>query len=397
MNPVFSFVGCLVKSRNSVHAYSVGIVITLLLSIASGSYYLWILFHENSETVISDCLNGGSNSISESVCKNGINVYKGLTVAVYIVIWLFMIYAYVIVDNYVEQLDDEMSVKETRQMINSISRPQVTVTPVAVPAYASYPASQAPPGSAYTFSQSNQSYGVQRRNNSMVIWTESTTTVVLKGLHFRIQTTAWNLTHDILSTYLGTSQKSRLRRVLKQFYDLGSVVCLMGMLTALGFLVTTGMTSAVSLAHKLWLSTSDPPDIRDVLAKRSVDLGSTETESGDSFIKPIIPGVTVPLGHLPVILAAVFLIQLVHELGHAFAAAIAALDSLVPRARARVVAAGPFHNLLLWGILVAVGYTHVGSIFWFVGYRDVSALGRVVVRVDTVNLNSMSPSLYGLK
>ncbi|KAG6897587.1 hypothetical protein C0992_013263 [Termitomyces sp. T32_za158] len=225
------------------------------------------------------------------------------------------------------------------------------------------------------------------RHTRRSIWTESTTTVVLKGLHFRIQTTAWNLAHDCLSTSLGTGQKARLRRVLKQFYDLGSVVCLMGMLVALGFLVTSGSTSAVSLARKLVVPASDPSEARNALAKRSIDLpSSTEAQNSDTFIKPIIPGVTVPLSHLPVILAVVFLTQLVHELGHAFAAALeslpvlsvgasftlffpsafvnfsgAALDSLVPRARARVVAAGPFHNLLLWGILVAVGYTRGAS------------------------------------
>ncbi|KAG6864598.1 hypothetical protein C0991_008362 [Blastosporella zonata] len=75
--------------------------------------------------------------------------------------------AYVIVDNYVEQLDDEMSVSETRQMINAISQPRVTVAPVAVPAYASFPPAQVPPGSAYAFSHTHQSYGV-RGNNSMV-------------------------------------------------------------------------------------------------------------------------------------------------------------------------------------------------------------------------------------
>lgn len=121
------------------------------------------------------------------------------------------------------------------------------------------------------------------------IWTQSTTTVVLKGLHFRIQTTAWNLTHDILCASLGSSQKARLRRVLKQFYDLGSVVCLMGMLVALGFLVTTGGTSAVSLARKLWVSPPDPFAARDVLTKRSVDpFTSTEAQSSDTFIKPIV-------------------------------------------------------------------------------------------------------------
>ncbi|KAG6826260.1 hypothetical protein H0H92_000524 [Tricholoma furcatifolium] len=138
-----------------------------LFGIASGVYTLWALFHENSWVVIANCLSGESDPATDSICKQGIGFYRGVAVAAYVIIWLLMIYAYVIVDNYVEQLDDEASVKETRQMINSISQPRVTVAPVVVPAYASYPSMQAPPGSAYAFSHPQQSYGA-RGNNSMV-------------------------------------------------------------------------------------------------------------------------------------------------------------------------------------------------------------------------------------
>lgn len=166
---IFGFIGCLIKSRNSVHAYSVGLLITLLLSIASGAYSLWALFHQNSQQAVDKCLNGQADALTQAVCKNGVNVYKGVTVAIYIIIWLLMIYAYVIVDNYVEQLDDEMSVKETRQMINNISQPRVTVAPVAVPTYASFPAPHAGQNTStgYAFTHTNQLYGV-RGNNSMV-------------------------------------------------------------------------------------------------------------------------------------------------------------------------------------------------------------------------------------
>ncbi|KAG6879816.1 hypothetical protein C0992_011367, partial [Termitomyces sp. T32_za158] len=75
---------------NSVRAYGVGILIILLLSIASGAYTLWAFLHNNSETVVSNCLNGGDNSISKLVCKNGINVYKGIIIAVYVVVWLLL-------------------------------------------------------------------------------------------------------------------------------------------------------------------------------------------------------------------------------------------------------------------------------------------------------------------
>jgi len=73
--------------------------------------------------------------------------------------------AYVIVDNYVDQLDEEMAAKETRQIINAISQPRVAVQPIAVPTYASYGPSAQQTGTGYAFSQQNQSYGQGGRPN----------------------------------------------------------------------------------------------------------------------------------------------------------------------------------------------------------------------------------------
>jgi len=60
----------------------------------------------------------------------------------------------------------------------------------------------------------------------------------------------------------------------------------------------------------------------------------------------------------------------------------AALEGLAPRARARIVAAGPFHNIILWCMLLSIQYTGLGSLLWSMGYQDISALGRVVLGVE---------------
>jgi len=157
---LFGFIGSLAKSRNAVAAYSWGLLIFLLLSICSGSYTLWSLFRRPSQGDYLTCLNGLRDDLTKALCGNNSSVYKGIAVTLYILIWLCIIYAYVIVDNYVDQLDDEMAVKETRQMIHqTISQPRVAVTPaIAVPAYAN---------TGYTFSHPNQSYGT-RPNGSVV-------------------------------------------------------------------------------------------------------------------------------------------------------------------------------------------------------------------------------------
>lgn len=165
---LFGFIGCLVKSRNSVHAYSVGLLMMLLGSIASGAYSLWALFNYNSAAAVQKCLNTSAetDALTDALCRNGVNTYKGVTVATYIMMWLLMIYAYVIVDNYVEQLDDEIAANTARQMMNSISQPRVAVAPIAVPAFASYPAPNAT-NTGYAFSHNNQSFGL-RGNHSAV-------------------------------------------------------------------------------------------------------------------------------------------------------------------------------------------------------------------------------------
>ena len=68
-----------------------------------------------------------------------------------------------------------------------------------------------------------------------------------------------------------------------------------------------------------------------------------------------------------------------------------ALDALAPRARARIVAAGPFHNLLLWLLLASAARSGLDSALWSFGYKDVSSMGRAVINVDTVSLQAPQP------
>ncbi|KAG6837015.1 hypothetical protein H0H93_016222 [Arthromyces matolae] len=193
------------------------------------------------------------------------------------------------------------------------------------------------------------------------IWSaDSTTTVVLKGLHLRVQTTALNLSHDLLASSLASSQKAYLRRALNHLYDAGAVISLLGMLLALGFLFFTSATSAVSIIQKLYNSVSPASSpvsqgLRN-FGKRTIDASSSLAPTNDPFIKPIATFVTF---------------------------SNVTLEGLIPRARARIIAAGAFHNILLWGLLLAIGYARLGDLFWSIGYKDVSAQGRVVVDVDT--------------
>lgn len=62
----------------------------------------------------------------------------------------------------------------------------------------------------------------------------------------------------------------------------------------------------------------------------------------------------------------------------------AALEALQPLVRARIIAAGPFHNLVFWGLLLLVDRLGTGDLLTHTIYRDVSDVGRVVVGIDAV-------------
>lgn len=69
-------------------------------------------------------------------------------------------------------------------------------------------------------------------------------------------------------------------------------------------------------------------------------------------------------------------------------------EAVQPRPRMRIISAGAFHNLVLWLFLAAVATARLSEAVWpLLGYRDVRAYGRVVLRVDEVG---GSTTLYGM-
>ncbi|OSD07677.1 hypothetical protein PYCCODRAFT_1401627 [Trametes coccinea BRFM310] len=233
------------------------------------------------------------------------------------------------------------------------------------------------------------------------------TRITLNNLHLRYQSSAWNALHQSSSARL--SKRTEWRRALQLVYDIGSALGVLGMLGSVLLLAWT----SVQLAASLFVQSTRPntPEQRHGFAKRelSEDGGTTVHEArATPSLQLIIPGLTVPLHHLPLLLLALLTTQVIHECGHAVAAALDSIpltsaglgltviipsafvafpaeetESLPARSRIRLISAGAFHNLAFWLVLGFAAWLRTSDIVWPVlGYRDVSQYGRAVVYVD---------------
>jgi S2P endopeptidase len=66
------------------------------------------------------------------------------------------------------------------------------------------------------------------------------------------------------------------------------------------------------------------------------------------------------------------------------------LASLHPPAKARITAAGPFHNLVTWVLLMTAKVMGIGGVIRSMGYINVSSIGRNIVSVESVSFECLS-------
>jgi len=148
---VLGFVGCLIKSRGMVSSFAVALAIHLGFSVASGIFTLYTVFRQSPQESIDKCLNGSTDESVIESCKNGVSIMKGLLIAVYIITWLIQLYAYFVVERYVDQLDDEEMAKHT------VVVPRAMVAEIGVPQATTYNGFGS---SAYPFSSPRHAHGV---------------------------------------------------------------------------------------------------------------------------------------------------------------------------------------------------------------------------------------------
>jgi len=73
------------------------------------------------------------------MCKNGLILIKAVAVVIYVLVWLVQLYAYFVVERYVDQLDEERLFENPivlpRTMVMQVGGPQVTTYNRSAPAY----------------------------------------------------------------------------------------------------------------------------------------------------------------------------------------------------------------------------------------------------------------------
>ncbi|KAK0463696.1 uncharacterized protein EV420DRAFT_1638620 [Desarmillaria tabescens] len=230
------------------------------------------------------------------------------------------------------------------------------------------------------------------------------THVTARYFHLKIESSAWNRYHDSLIGKLVSRRFQRSSRALGYFYDAGVAFGVLGMLCAIGLLLWT----CANLFTETFLRDS-VVEVHRVVKRDKQEASRIDVRGSGSFVQAIIPGVTVPFSHITPILLAIFLTQVIHEVGHAVSGALESvpidsvgtaltliipsafvsfpgsyLETLKPASRARIIAAGPWHNAVFWIILVFLGWLRLSyySLTLF-AYEDVSGLGRVVLDVES--------------
>ncbi|KAF9121240.1 Membrane-bound transcription factor site-2 protease [Mortierella sp. 14UC] len=221
----------------------------------------------------------------------------------------------------------------------------------------------------------------------------SSSGLLVKPFYVRFSTTGLN------SFFFRLGNSPKLAQFWRVWYGLGVVFGLLAMIVGWALLLYAAfqlVSVAVVALMNLWplgpseSKTSQDPPLVNKFRKREVviDTAATTSISGNSgesdmVLIPMIPGVTLPLSHLPYYLIALLVSGIVHEAGHAIAAArektqvsstgiflyilypgafvdisSRALAIMSPIQQLRVVCAGVWHNVVLFaaaGIFLSSG------------------------------------------
>lgn len=133
---LFGFVGAIIKSISMVASFASSLLVHLVFSVGIGIYAIYTVFKQDPRDVFDRCMSNvtGPSNYGHSICKDSFAILKGATIGVYVITWLLQLYAYFVVQRYVEQLEHEEGLK--RKVIENltVSRP----APINVTTYSAF-------------------------------------------------------------------------------------------------------------------------------------------------------------------------------------------------------------------------------------------------------------------
>ncbi|XAO25103.1 hypothetical protein I312_103912 [Cryptococcus bacillisporus CA1280] len=223
----------------------------------------------------------------------------------------------------------------------------------------------------------------------------------------------WTSALNSLPSSILTVLKFKNIQRLKKLYDYSIGACLVG--------VAIGAGGAGWITYRVWMDvwmeleghvrfSSDVEGevvegIGQEVIKRAlapiVEVPTAIDGQTGGGLKPLIPGLTVPWSHMPCLVLALVVNQLIHELGHALSASLddirpsklsfnlhyflpsmtvefPSVQSLTANSKMRIACSGPAHNLITWFILWLLAFSGSSRIFW----KTQSTSGVVVQDVD---------------
>jgi len=119
---IVGFFGACKRSPTLISIYFSMLVAHLGFSIFSGAFTLYTIFHADVPAMLEQCVALSSDSVASAAargvtldpkkqCQKGLNLFKGISVAIFLLVWLVEIYGCFIVHDYSAQLDEEDFVK----------------------------------------------------------------------------------------------------------------------------------------------------------------------------------------------------------------------------------------------------------------------------------------------
>ncbi|KAG0032119.1 Membrane-bound transcription factor site-2 protease [Podila clonocystis] len=262
----------------------------------------------------------------------------------------------------------------------------------------------------------------------------ATSGLLVKPFQVRFSTTGLN------SFFFRLGNSPKLARFWRLWYGFGVAFGLLAMVLGWALLMYAAIrliSLAVGYFMTLWplggnstgQESTAHVQSRSRFSKRDLP-AENDSEDEGMVLVPIIPGVTLPISHLPYYLIALLVSGVVHEAGHAIAAAreriqisssgiflyilypgafvdfsSRAMAMLSPLQHLRIVCAGVWHNIVLFGLAWAFLWTGALQLsFRIVGWREMDdglsvvsvvnesplfkhlRVGSVISKVDDISL-----------